>query len=113
WTLTDRIRRVDVRVRVAYGSDPERVLQILLDTARQSERVIPLPEAVAQFLGFGDSSLDFILQAWIARHEQSGAITSGLALAVYRALRDAGIEIPVPQRDVRVHLGPGAEPDQG
>jgi len=102
WTLSDRTRRIDVQVRVAYGSDPERVLELLLEAARKNERIIPMPEPAARFVGFGENGLEFALEGWIARHEQNGAIRSEVALAVYHALQAAGIEIPLPQRDVRV-----------
>jgi len=104
WTLSDRMRRIDLEVRVAYGSAPDRVIEILLTVARANERVLQLPEPAAQFALFGESSLDFVLEAWVARHEQHGAVRSELALTIYRTLEEAGIAIAIPRRDVRVRV---------
>ena len=110
WTLTDRLRRVELKVGVAYGSDPARVLALLRNTAGTIERAAALPDPVVFFTGFGDSSLDFVIYTWTDRMEQALAIRSELGLAVHRALSDAGIEIPFPQRDVHVRsIEPAAE----
>jgi small-conductance mechanosensitive channel len=102
WTLSDRRRRVIVGVGVAYGTDPERVLEILREVAQQNETVLDDPEPGAVFLGFGDSSLDFELRCWIPRYEEGFAMRSELWVTIYRKLREAGIEIPFPQRDLHV-----------
>jgi len=100
WTLSDVTRRLDVRVGVAYGTDPESVLELLLHTAHDHPEVLAEPEPTALFLGFGDSSLDFELRAWTA--ESFIRVASELRVAVNRALREAGIQIPFPQRDVHI-----------
>jgi small-conductance mechanosensitive channel len=102
WTLSDRTRRIDLKILVAYGSDADRTLQTLLATTRTNDRVLAQPEPAAQLVGFAETGLDFILQAWIARHEQNGEIRSELALAIYRALREAGIQLATPQREIRL-----------
>jgi small-conductance mechanosensitive channel len=111
WTLADRRRRVDVSVGVAYGTDPERVLALLVDVGRKHKDVLSAPPPMALFKGFGESSLDFELRVWIDRLELSVDTRSELAIALYAALREAGIEIPYPQRDVTLKLAPpGATP---
>lgn len=101
WTLSDQIRRVDVEVGVAYGTDPERVIQLLVGVAENQPDVLEDPVPAALFLGFGDSSLNFTLRAW-TRFEQSVKVRSLLAVEVNRALAKAEIEIPFPQRDLHV-----------
>ncbi len=101
WTLSDRSRKVTVNVRVAYDSDPAHVIEILLGVARANESVLAMPEPAAQFVAFGETALDFTLEAWIARQEQHGAVRSELGVAVYRALHDAGITIPVAVRELQ------------
>jgi small-conductance mechanosensitive channel len=54
------------------------------------------------FLGFGESSLDLSLRCWVDRYEDAFRVRSELALAIYDALREAGIEIPFPQRDLHL-----------
>ncbi len=112
WTLSDRRRRVDLRVGVAYGADPEQVLALLVDVARKQRDVLAAPPPVALFKGFGESSLDFELRAWVERFEQHVEAHSQLGVAVYAALREAGIAIPFPQRDVTLRVaapGPGVK----
>ena len=102
WTLSDRRRRVDVAVGVAYGTAPEKALEILLAVARAHTRVLEFPEPVALFRGFGESALNVELRCWTDRFDLSVQTHSELAVAVYAALREAGIEIPFPQREVRL-----------
>ncbi len=102
WTLSDRQRRVDVAVGVAYGTDPDRVVAILVQVAAKSPSVLEHPEPTALFRGFGDSSLDFVLRAWTPDFERWMHVQSELTLAVHHALRDAGITIPFPQRDLHL-----------
>lgn len=102
WTLSDRQRRINVDVGVRYGTDPERVLALLLEVAAADDRILERPEPTALFLGFGDSSLDFRLRAWTARFDTWVQIRSDLCVAVNRALAEAGIEIPFPQRDLHL-----------
>jgi small-conductance mechanosensitive channel len=102
WTLSDRMRRIEIKVGVAYGTDPERVLELLSKVAADHPLVLTEPAAVALFLGFGDSALDFELRVWTNRFEQWVRIRSELNVAVNAALRDADITIPFPQRDVHI-----------
>jgi small-conductance mechanosensitive channel len=100
WTLSDRMRRIDLPVGVAYGTDPKRVQELLKTVAAEHPLVIADPEPRALFNGFGESSLDFQLRAWTSDFDNWIQIRSELAVAVCAALADAGITIPFPQRDV-------------
>jgi small-conductance mechanosensitive channel len=102
WTLSDRRRRLDLEVGVAYGTDPETVLELLQGVAEAHPAVLETPKAEALFLEFGDSALNFRLRAWIPRFEEGFTIRSQLSVAINAALRDAGIQIPFPQRDLHV-----------
>ena len=102
WTLSSSWRRVDVPVGVAYGTDPERVLKLLAEVAKSNPGVMLSPEPVAFFLGFGENALNFELRFWSARQETWFQLKSDVAIAIARALREAGIEIPFPQRDLHV-----------
>ncbi|MGB5816957.1 MAG: mechanosensitive ion channel domain-containing protein [Thermoanaerobaculia bacterium] len=109
WTLSDRHRRLSLPVGVAYGTDPQAVIDILLGLAHDHRAVPDDPEPVALFNGFGDSSLDFELRVWIADFNDGLRVSSELRVAIYKALAEAGIEIPFPQRDVHVKsLDPAA-----
>ena len=100
WTLSDDRRRMEIPVGVAYGTEPEVVLELLLGVARAHTEVLDDPEPVALFTGFGDSSLGFELRAWTTG--DIVVIPSELRVAINRKLAAAGIEIPFPQRDLHL-----------
>jgi small-conductance mechanosensitive channel len=103
WTLSDRLCRLEVPVGVAYGTDPERVIAVLLAAARSDGGLLVDPPPQVLFKGFGQSSLDFLVRAWTDKGvEEMRQMTSDLAIAVHRALRDAEITIPFPQRDLHL-----------
>jgi len=102
WTLSDRRRRIDVKVGVAYGTAPENVFDLLLGVARRHPLVLADPAPAALFTGFGESALRFELRVWTDRFNQATQTQSDLAVSVYGALREAGIEIPVVQRELRI-----------
>ena len=102
WTHKDRYGRIEVPVGVAYGSDVEKVREILLDCAQQHERVLTSPEPHVIFMNFGDSSLDFELRCFTNEVTYRLFIASDLRFAIDKAFREAGIEIPFPQRVLHV-----------
>jgi potassium efflux system protein len=102
WTLSSQWRRVDVPVRVAYETDPERVLNLLVEVAESNPSVLRQRPPAAYFLGFGDCALNFELRFWSAEQDTWFQLQSEVAIAVAKALRKAGIEIPFPQRDLHV-----------
>jgi small-conductance mechanosensitive channel len=100
WTLSDDSHRMEIAVGVAYGTDPQTVIDLLVSVAGAHPDVSRDPEPVALFLGFGESSLDFELRAWSGPDFVN--VASDLRVAVNRALIEAGFEIPFPQRDVHL-----------
>lgn len=100
WTFSDHKRRIEVKVGVAYGVDPETVLTLLPSLVSDHPDVLKEPKPIALFLGFGDSSLDFSLRCWTKAF--APGIQSDVGVAVNQALVDAGIEIPFPQQDLHV-----------
>ena len=102
WTLGDRIMRLIIPVGVAYGSDVETVMRVLMDVAKENEKVLKDPPPVVLFLNFGDSSLDFQLRVWIADFADRRFIQSALIREIDRRFRSEEIEIPFPQRDLHL-----------
>ncbi len=112
WTMSDRTRRIEVSVGVAYGSNPDEVIEMLREAFRGQEGLLEKPEPQVLFTGFGDSSLDFVVRAWVADNDDFVKIRSRVALAVNRLLESRGIEIPFPQRDLHVRsVAPGVLPE--
>jgi small-conductance mechanosensitive channel len=106
WTLTNQTRRVEIPVGVAYDSDPERVMKLLVSVAKGIPDVMTEPEPLAVFRGFGDNAMDFELRFW-APFKSHVSIKSRVAVAIATALNEAGISIPFPQRDLRITLVEG------
>lgn len=102
WTLSSPWRRVEIPVGVAYGSDPEAIIRLLVSVAANHADVMADPPPMAYFLGFGDSALNFELRFWAERQDIWFQLKSDVAVAVANALKQANIEIPFPQRDLHL-----------
>jgi small-conductance mechanosensitive channel len=102
WTLSDQQRRIEVNVGVAYGTDPELVIDLLTKVAELHDEILKDPAPQTLFKDFGDSALNFQLRAWTANFQRWMLIKSELTVGVNAALRDAGISIPFPQRDLHL-----------
>ena len=102
WTLSDRQRRLDIPVGVAYGSPVKQVMEILAGVAGQHPDVLENPAPRTLFMKFGDSSLDFELRCWTVEFASYQRVMSDLIVEIEAALGEAGITIPFPQRDLHV-----------
>jgi small-conductance mechanosensitive channel len=102
WTASDRLRRIEIPVGVDYGSAPEKVVEVLEAVARRHPEVLTHPSPQAVFTAFGDSAVNFELRAWTSHFEHWARIQTELAAGVYAALRDAGMTMPAPQREIRI-----------
>jgi small-conductance mechanosensitive channel len=103
WTANDRRVRFSLPVGVSYGSDPAKVRDILMATAREHADVLEDPAPDVLFLGFGDSALNFELRVWTVRQVQTPKIlASDLYYRIFDNLKAQAIEIPFPQRDLHL-----------
>ena len=102
WTHSNARGRIIVPVGVAYGSDTALVRDLLEDCAKAHPDVLPLPEPVILFRGFGDSSLDFEIRVFLKDIGYCLKVTSDLCFAIDEAFRKNNIEIPFPQRDLHL-----------
>lgn len=101
--LSDREVRVAISVQVGYADDVERALVILEECARAHERVLSEPVPRAFLHSFGDSGINLELGLWITDPENGTlGIRSAVQLEILRRFRAEGIEIPFPQREIRV-----------
>ena len=103
WTHSSELVRLDIHFGVSYESDPHLVRVIASDAAKTVGRVVSKPTPVCHVVGFGDSSIDFILRFWIK--DPTGGLTNvrgAVFLALWDALKVAEIEIPYPRRDLRL-----------
>lgn len=95
-------RRVRVTVGVAYGSDIDKVKEVLMDVGVNAKHAVKLPEPRVRFREFGDSALVFQLMVWIDEPVLRGRAVDELNTAIYKRFIEAGIEIPFPQRVVHM-----------
>lgn len=103
-----RQMRQRIPVGVAYGSDVDQVCEVLLQVGLVNPEVRERPEPRVRMRGFGASSLDFELLVWIENPEDGGRIKHDLLMATYKALHEAGIEIPYAKQDVYIKEMPSA-----
>jgi small-conductance mechanosensitive channel len=102
WTLSTKMARVVIPVGVAYGSDVSLVLSILSEVGNAHPDATQDPPPSPIFTRFGESSLDFELRVWIADISSRLRVTSELNQEIDRRFREAGVEIPFPQRDLHL-----------
>jgi small-conductance mechanosensitive channel len=102
-SFTDSKVRVTVAVQVGYRSDVERALTLLTEIAREHPRVIADPAPVALVTALGDNGIALECAFWIKDPALgSGPVRSDISLAIWRRFGAAGIDIPYPQREIRL-----------
>ncbi|WP_121061228.1 mechanosensitive ion channel family protein [Chachezhania antarctica] len=114
WTHSNERVRLDIHFGTSYQDDPHKVRRVAIEAASGVQRVLSVPSApVCHIVGFGDSSVDYILRFWISDTTLGLTNVRGnVYLALWDAFRENGISIPFPQREVRL-LGddsPGKPP---
>ena len=102
WSYGDPRARIAILVGVATDSDVERVTQTLLKAAEGVDNVLNDPPPKVQFLKFGDWSLDFRLLVWTNRPRLHAQIRSDINYRIEKLFREAKIEIPFPQTELRL-----------
>ena len=102
WTLSDRVNRVVINVGVAYGSDTDRVRQLLLGIANDQPHVLRDPSPRVTFENFGNSTLDFVLRCYLPNLDNRLDVIDALHCSINDEFNAAGIEIAFPQQDVHI-----------
>ncbi|NND45391.1 MAG: mechanosensitive ion channel [Xanthomonadales bacterium] len=107
WTLRESVGRLRISFGVAYGTDKEKVKEAALAAAEEMEFIVLNMrgrEPQVRLVNFGDSALEFQLLAWCSRQgvRRPHRVRSSFLWALETKLREAGIEIPFPQRDLHI-----------
>ena len=103
WSHSNDFVRLDIYFGTAYGDDPHLVRKIAIEAAAGVERVLNMKAPVCHIVGFGDSSVDYILRFWI--RDPTGGLTNirgNVYLALWDAFQAHDISIPFPQRELRM-----------
>jgi small-conductance mechanosensitive channel len=103
WSHSNDFVRLDIHFGTAYGDDPHDVRRIAIEAAKGCDRVLSVRPPVCHIVGFGDSSVDYVLRFWI-RDPTEGLtnIRGNVYLALWDAFKENDISIPFPQREVRM-----------
>ena len=99
WTLSSKLRRVKMAYKVAFGNHPREVIRIIIGVLNGHPGIKEDPAPKVLFEGYGDYYLEFMVYFWV--EERIADIKSETAIAIYEALTEAGIKMPVPQSEVR------------
>ncbi len=105
-SVPTRNLRILVRVGVAYGTDTQKVAEVLMAVAKAEDSVLDDPVPEVRLEDFGESSLVFTILAWIDNPPEDRRVASRLRFAIDAAFRAAGIHIPIPQREVHMRSAP-------
>lgn len=112
-SLTDRKVRVALPIQVSYATDLDAAREILTTVAKDNARALREPAPAVLITGFADSGINLELGVWIDHSDQgAGGMRSDLYAGIWRTFREQGIEIPFPQREVRVLGGIQTTPEK-
>jgi len=103
WSHSNDFVRLDIHFGTAYHDNPHDVRRIAIAAAQSVDRVLSDRNTVCHIVGFGDSSVDYILRFWIK--DPTGGLTNirgNVFLALWDAFAENGISIPFPQREVKL-----------
>ncbi|WP_294264367.1 mechanosensitive ion channel domain-containing protein [Propionivibrio sp.] len=102
-SFTDTRARVALPIQVAYSTDLDQAMRLMVEAARQQPRVLVEPAPGVLLTDFADSGINLELGFWLADPEEgTGNVRSQINLAIWKSFREHGIEIPFPQREVRM-----------
>lgn len=106
WTLTDPITRVIIHVVAAYGSDVDKVRDLLQNVAEKNERVLKDPAPAVFCVGLGERGINFEVRVFVQDLLDFMPLSHELHSAVTRAFQEADMEIPFPQQDIHIRTVP-------
>jgi potassium efflux system protein len=110
WTLTDKVNRIVIPVGIAYGSDTEKARQLLFQICREHPLIMKDPKTLVTFEGFGDSTLNFVVRAYLPDLDNRLEVTHQLYTKIHDVFAREGIEIAFPQRDLHIRTAPPDSP---
>ena len=109
WTHEDKKQRYEIELQVSYDTDMEKLVEILRDTVAQHPQVISGAEATAdeqpdaEISGFGDSGVDILIEYWMTGIDDGkNRVGADLYMMIWKALKEHNVEIPYPQREVKI-----------
>lgn len=102
WSMGRNIKRIDMVIRVAYGSDLDKVIKLVLQQLGKDERIRKSPGPLVVPKEFGQNSIDIDVMYWIHQSSNSFIIKGLLIQNIERAFKEEGIEIPIPRFNLHI-----------
>ncbi len=102
WSHGDPKTRLEIEVGVSYNSELDKVMESLLEAAKEHPSTLSHPEPKAWLMSFGDSAWNMRLLVWVRDPQGRRQILSDINCAIVKKFRQKGVEIPFPQRDLHV-----------
>jgi small-conductance mechanosensitive channel len=109
WTHENKKQRYAIEFQVAYSTDVEKLVEVLKDTVAKHPQVISGPEFTeeeqpdAEISGFGDSGIDILVEYWMEGIDDGvNRVDADLNMMIWKALKEHEMEMPFPQREVRI-----------
>ncbi len=110
WTLHDEVGRVDISVNIAYGTDADKVKQLLLKVAKEHPQVRTYPASRVFLMQFAETFMRFELRCFIRNIHDATPVSSDLRFAVDKALRENKINMPFPKYEIFMRTDEKAQP---
>jgi len=111
WSYSTRDVRISISVGIAYDCDVKLAQRLMVEAAKASPRVLDSPKPVVWMTGFGDSSIDHEIRVWIRDPEAGlGNVRSDILNRVWELFKANRVQVPFPQRDIRVKEWPMPKP---
>ena len=104
YTFPDPRYRIETHVTIAYGTDIEEARQVIIDTVRQVEGILPDKPVDALYDEIGDWAMIFRVRWWIESYEDTRRVIDRVHTALQHGLDEAGLESPFPSQDLNLHL---------
>ena len=103
WSFSNRNLRLRIRVGVSYHAQLRKAMELCIEAANETERILKFPKPNCLLRGFGDSAVELEMRVWVDDPEAGrGNVQSELLLLVWDKFHEHGIEIPFPQRDIHI-----------
>lgn len=112
YSFPDPRYRVETEIHIAYGSDIDQARGIILDTVRDVDGVLPSKPVEALFIEFGDSAIKILVRWWIHSFTDTRSMFDGVHSALYKALGQAGVEMPFTTFDLNLQMRPAKTTSQ-
>ncbi|HEU0124354.1 MAG TPA: mechanosensitive ion channel domain-containing protein [Bryobacteraceae bacterium] len=109
WRGLSQRRGAELTIKVAAGNDPAKIIRILEETAVAHSLVLGQPPPAARFEKQGENSMDFILRYWALVRDVS-TVSNDMYVQIFQKLTAEGVQLPVPQRELRIADAPGLLP---